>query len=208
MSPAGRPRRSPRPRPSSRSRGGDGVRPGALRVVAGSAGGLRLDTPGGPATRPTSERVREAVFNALASMGAIDGARVLDAFAGSGALGIEALSRGAAHAVFADVDPVARSVVEANLRSTGLHDRATSGPADAVAAASAGPWDLVLLDPPYAYDGWDRLLERVVDNLAPDAVVVIESDREPALPEGLHAVRSKGYGSTVVVFAVPTGAAS
>ena len=84
---------------------------GALRIVAGTVGGRRIDVPPGQGTRPTSDRVREALFNALESLDAVDGARVLDAFAGSGALGIEALSRGASHATFADTDPQAIEVI-------------------------------------------------------------------------------------------------
>ena len=95
-----------------------------MRVVAGEARGRRLVAPEGTDTRPTLDRVREAVFNALASQDAIDGARVLDLFAGSGALGIEALSRGAAHATFVDTDRAARRVIDQNLAATGLADRA------------------------------------------------------------------------------------
>jgi 16S rRNA (guanine966-N2)-methyltransferase len=176
-------------------------------VVAGEARGLRLDVPGGTATRPTSDRVREAVFNALDSLGAVDGARVLDAFAGSGALGIEALSRGAEHAVFADTSTEARAVVSANLDATGLADRATIVDGDVTAAVDrGGPWDLVLLDPPYRFDAWDDLLVRVAAAVADDGVVVIESDREIELPPVLGVIRVKGYGGTVVTFAVPVGA--
>jgi 16S rRNA (guanine966-N2)-methyltransferase len=177
-------------------------------VVAGSARGRRLDVPPGSATRPTSDRVREAVFNALDSLGAIDGARALDAFAGSGALGIEALSRGAAHVTFVEADASARAVVAANLEATGLGDHSTlTGGDGARSAGSSGPWDLVLLDPPYAYDGWPELLDEVARGLAADGVVVVESDRDVELPSSLCAIRSKRYGGTVVTFASPTGAA-
>jgi 16S rRNA (guanine966-N2)-methyltransferase len=180
-----------------------------VRIVAGSAGGRRIDVPPGPGTRPTSDRVREAVFNALDSLDAIDGARVLDGFAGSGALGIEALSRGAAHATFADTDAQAAGIVEANLRALGLADAASVATRSAEGAlGSGGPFDLVLLDPPYAYDGWGELLADLVSVLAPDAVVVIESDRAVALPAGLRCVRTKTYGGTVVQFARAAGATS
>src|SRR3954452_19024733 len=95
-----------------------------MRVVAGSARGRPLIAPGGLTTRPTSDRVREAVFNALHSIGALDGAQVLDPFAGSGALGIEALSRGAERVAFADIDPAARQAIEANLATAAAADRA------------------------------------------------------------------------------------
>lgn len=198
--PAPRPRRSPASARRAPTKA-------ALRVVAGSAGGRRIDVPAGDGTRPTSDRVREALFNALDSLGAIDGAVVLDGFAGSGALGIEALSRGAAHAVFADTDPGAIEVVASNLRQLGLDGsaRVLPGPAER-ALASAGPFDLVLLDPPYAFEGWASLLPTVVEALAPDGLVVVESDREVTLPAGLVGIRSKTYGGTVVQFATAAGA--
>lgn len=179
---------------------------GALRVVAGSARGLRLDVPSGTTTRPTSDRVREAVFNALDSLGAVEGARTLDAFAGSGALGIEALSRGAEHVTFCEVDPKARAVLGTNLTHTKLDGRATVGAGDGARLVATGPWDLVLLDPPYAHDGWGPLLVDVARGLADDGVAVIESDREIELPTELEAVRLRRYGGTVVVFASRTGA--
>ena len=97
-----------------------------MRVVAGLAGGRRLQAPAGRKVRPTSERVREALFNALGSMDAIAGATVLDLFAGTGALGIEALSRGATTATFVDADPRAIAAIKANLQATG-HGRAGAG---------------------------------------------------------------------------------
>lgn len=177
--------------------------------MAGDARGRRLDVPPGTATRPTSDRVREAVFNALDSLGAVAGARVVDAFAGSGALGIEALSRGADHVTFVEADATARAVVTANLAGTGLGERATVVGGDgARAAATGGPWDLVLLDPPYAFDDWDDLLAQTVAGLGPEGVVVVESDREVPLPPSLRSTRVKHYGSTVVTFAFPAGAPS
>jgi 16S rRNA (guanine966-N2)-methyltransferase len=176
-------------------------------VVAGEASGRRLDAPGGTATRPTADRVREAVFNALDSLDAVSGARVLDAFAGSGALGIEALSRGAAWCTFADTDAAARAVVEANLASVGYASSAevlaTSG---LVAARGHGPWDLVLLDPPYDHRGWDELLGAVAASLSPGGVVVAESDRAIDVPAPLGVLRVKRYGGTVVTFAARPGA--
>ncbi len=185
-----------------------------MRVVAGEARGRRLVAPEGTDTRPTLDRVREAVFNALASQDAIDGARVLDLFAGSGALGIEALSRGAAHATFVDTDRAARRVIDQNLAATGLADRAEVLGTDASthlrrvagepSADAPGAYDLVLLDPPYATgdDAWAELLE-LVAAVAPDAVVVVESDREVPVPGGWHALRSKRYGGTLVSVLMP-----
>lgn len=109
--------------------------------------------PAGTATRPTSDRVREATFNALTSLGVLDGARVLDAFAGSGALGIEALSRGAEHCRFVERDRAALAALRDNLDRCGLgRDRAEVVVGDA--ASAGGGWDLALLDPPYAFTGW------------------------------------------------------
>src|SRR6476469_10823502 len=95
----------------------------AMRVVAGSAGGLRLGAPEGHVTRPTSDRAREATFNSLGSLGVVEGATVLDLFAGSGAMGIEALSRDAAHATFVDNDERARTAIRDNLDTTHLAAR-------------------------------------------------------------------------------------
>lgn len=176
----------------------------SMRVVAGTARGLRLTAPEGRGTRPTTDRVREATFNALGSLGAVEGARVLDAFAGSGALGIEALSRGAARCTFVDLDRTACAVVEANLAATRLDDRARVVVGDAAThlARAEDQWDLVLLDPPHAGTDWPDLLGVVAGGLAADAVVVAESDRavvDEADDEGIWSViREKRYGGTVV----------
>jgi 16S rRNA (guanine966-N2)-methyltransferase len=163
-----------------------------VRVISGTLRGRRLEAPKGTGTRPTSDRVREATFNALTSMDVIDGARVLDAFAGSGALGIEALSRGAAHCTFVERDRAALATLRANLERCGLGpDRATVRTGGA--APPTGTWDLALLDPPYAFDGWDELLEGL-----DAAVAVCESGREIPPPGGWAVVRQKAYGATVV----------
>ncbi len=176
-----------------------------MRVVAGSAGGRRLAAPPGTDTRPTTDRVREAVFNALGSLGVVDGARVADLFAGSGALGIEALSRGAASAHFVESDRRAADVIERNLADLALDDRAVvlRRPVEGAVADLPVGLDLVLADPPYAFDAWDVLLEALVPHLADDAVVVVESDRSVALPAGWEKVRERTYGGTVVLFARP-----
>jgi 16S rRNA (guanine966-N2)-methyltransferase len=168
-----------------------------MRVIAGSARGRRLQAPQGDGTRPTADRVREATFNALGSLGAITGATVLDPFAGSGALGIEALSRGAASATFVERDRAARAVLEANLETCGLTDRAevVAGDAERFLATAAGRrWDLALLDPPYAYDGWPELLLDLPADLA-----VLESDHVVDPPFGWEVRREKRYGGTYVV---------
>jgi 16S rRNA (guanine966-N2)-methyltransferase len=171
-----------------------------MRVVAGSAGGRRLAAPPGDRVRPTSDRVREAIFNALGSLGLVDGALVVDLFAGTGALGIEALSRGAHHATFVDADPRSLAVVRANLAATGLADRADVVKADALAwvaaeAARRTPFDLAFADPPYRFDRWPDLLAAL-----PAGWVVVESDRSVDPPSGWGSARERRYGTTVVGF--------
>jgi 16S rRNA (guanine966-N2)-methyltransferase len=143
--------------------------------------------------------VREAIFNALWSQGAVDAARVLDLFAGSGALGIEALSRGAAHATFVDADRAAREVVRRNLEACGFVDRAdiVATTAERYLAGLRGEaFDLAFCDPPYAFAGWDDLLSAL-----PAPLVVIESDRPVSPPAGWEITRESRYGGTWVGFA-------
>jgi len=141
--------------------------------------------------------VREAVFNALTSMDVLVDSTVLDLFAGTGALGLEALSRGAAQATFVERDGQARAALLQNLERTGFVATATvvSGRAEQF-LETAGAFDLALLDPPYAFDGWSALLAEL------DAeVIVVESDREIDLGPRWEVVRPKWYGSTLVVIA-------
>lgn len=181
-----------------------------MRVIAGSARGRRLVTPAGDRVRPTSDRVREATFNALGSLDAVVDARVLDLFAGSGALGVEALSRGAADCVFVDAAPAALAAVRDNLATCGLADRARVVRGDArdwvATAAAEGPFDLVLLDPPYAFDDWEGLFLALVA-VAPGAVLVVESDRPVAPPPGGIVLRERRYGGTVVTIIRTAGPA-
>jgi 16S rRNA (guanine966-N2)-methyltransferase len=166
-----------------------------MRVVAGTAGGLRLVAPDGQTTRPTSDRAREATFNALGSLGVVEDATVLDLFAGSGAMGIEALSRDAAHATFVDNDERARRAIRANLETTKLGDRAKVVAADAFAFLSTVDrrFDLAVLDPPYAFDRWSEVLA-----VLPAEVAVLESDRPIDAGVSWVVVRSRRYGTTVV----------
>lgn len=168
-----------------------------MRVVAGTARGRRIQAPPGRSTRPTGDRVREATFNALESLDALRGADVLDLFAGSGALGIEALSRGASRATFVDDDPRALAVVRANLAATGLAASAAVVQADAL-HYRGDRVDLALLDPPYRYDdeAWQCLLSTVDAELA-----VLEADRTIEVGERWEVLRSKRYGATVVALA-------
>jgi 16S rRNA (guanine966-N2)-methyltransferase len=177
-----------------------------MRVVGGSLGGRVLKAPPGADTRPTSEKVREAIFAILPS---VEGARVLDLFAGSGALGIEALSRGAAHVTFFERAKPALAAVRANLDALGLGERATVVTGDAVALAARhlppAPWNLVFADPPYRSDLATRAVAALVatPRLAPGAVVVIEHDRRNAPPDALDSLLrtdQRRYGDTMVSF--------
>ena len=175
-----------------------------MRVVAGTARGRRLEAPPGLDTRPTSDRVREATFNALGSMDAVEGALVVDLFAGSGALGIEALSRGAQWCTFVERSRAAVAVVQANLVSTGLDARADVVAMDVLAwcRSTTEPVDLVLADPPYAFADWDALLAVV-----PADLVVAESNRTIVAPPGWKTARERRYGTTVTTFLARSTAA-
>jgi 16S rRNA (guanine966-N2)-methyltransferase len=175
-----------------------------MRVIAGRLGGRRLDAPPGQGTRPTSDRVREAIFSILAGVG---GARVLDLYAGTGALGIEALSRGAERATFVESAPKAIAVLKRNLTSLGLDDEArviASRAERAVAPlAESGPYDLVLVDPPYAdLDDAITLLTRLTGRgaVAEGGRVVLEhasGDGGREVP-GLTLEDERRYGDTGV----------
>jgi 16S rRNA (guanine966-N2)-methyltransferase len=172
-----------------------------MRIVAGTAGGRKLVVPQGETTRPTSERVREAIFNSLYSLDAIDGADVLDLFAGSGALGLEALSRGAAHATMVETDRNALNAIYDNVEALGFDSETRVVPGEGLSyLGRADGHDLVLLDPPYGFDEWDTLIAGISKGLA-GAVVVIESDREVVMPDSWEIHRVKRYGSTVVMLA-------
>jgi 16S rRNA (guanine966-N2)-methyltransferase len=166
-----------------------------MRVVAGELGGRRLVAPDGTSTRPTTDRVREAIFNSLGSAGVLEGAIVVDLFAGSGAIGIEALSRGAERCVFVERDRKALRALEENLDALDLHDRSRVIVADAATAAAALDADIVFADPPYGFDDWSDLLARVMGDF-----VVAESGAEIVPPAGWTVLRSKRYGRTRVTF--------
>ncbi len=171
-----------------------------MRVVAGTARGRNLVAPPGRATRPTGDKVRQAMFNALESLGRIDGATLLDLFAGTGALGVEGLSRGAAHCTFVEPDRTARRCIAENLLLVpGTDQRVVASTADQfLAQPHAAPerFDVALVDPPYSFDAWAELMARL-----PTGFVVIESDREVDPGPGWEIVRSRRYGGTVVAFA-------
>ena len=176
-----------------------------VRIVGGSLGGRVLRAPPGAATRPTSEKVREAIFQIL---GDVTDAHVLDLFAGAGGLGLEALSRGAAHVTFVDTAKPALAAIRGNLRDLQLTARATLQAADAVGFAAraqpARPWDLVLVDPPYASDLAVRAVAALPPHaLAATAAIVIEHDRRHAPPSALGSLLrtdERRYGDTLLSF--------
>ena len=171
-------------------------------MIAGRFGGRRLTAPAGRATRPTSDRVREALFSTL---GDVEDARVLDLFAGSGALGIEALSRGAARATFVDSAPAAVRAVRTNVEALGLSDAAEVRRQDAraflrTAQKAHHEYDLVFLDPPYrlAAGLGSDLSPMLIVVLAPGARVVWESDRRDAPALDLPTIQERRYGDTLI----------
>jgi 16S rRNA (guanine966-N2)-methyltransferase len=183
------------------------------RIIAGAAGGIRLDVPAS-GTRPTSERVREAMFGSLESAGAIDDARVLDLYAGSGALGLEALSRGASTADLVEKGPAAAGIATRNAdRVARVCGNATArvhrGAVHTYLGRATGPFDLVFIDPPYDLTDADlrAALELLRPTLAPDALVVVERGKRSAEPDwaaaGLERVRARTYGDTTVFWAEP-----
>ena len=161
-----------------------------MRVIAGEWRGRRLVTPAGMATRPTADRTRETLFSMLVSrLGSFDGLRVADLYAGSGALGIEALSRGAAHAVFVEHDREALNAIAANLVTFGAADRARIIAGSAARLSAITPQvDLLLADPPYATGSGSAVVIAVLaaNWLAPGAMLAIESARGDIVdPAGL-----------------------
>jgi 16S rRNA (guanine966-N2)-methyltransferase len=173
-----------------------------VRVVAGLAKGRLLHAPPGLGTRPTSDRVREAIFSILTSMDMVEGAAMLDLFAGSGALGIEALSRGAAAVTFVDSEPAAQNAIRSNLVVLGdLQSRAVVVRADALRYCATAPKvDVVLADPPYSFGSWAALM----DLLAPRTeVLVAETGSRWEPGPGWETVKERKYGSTLVTVVQP-----
>lgn len=187
------------------------------RIIGGEAGGRRLAVPGGRSTRPTSDRTREGLFSSLGAMfGSLHGLAVLDLYAGSGALGLEALSRGAADVLLVESDAGAAQVIKRNIEVVGLPgarvvrdrvDRALRrGPGE------ARPRQLVFADPPYSLpdDGLAAMLAELATRgwLAGDAVVIVERDARsaaPSWPPGFAEDRSRRYGETVLWYGRASG---
>ncbi len=182
-----------------------------MRVIAGTAKGHQLRAPKGPDTRPTGDRVKEALFSSLQPD--LPGSRVLDLFAGSGALGIEALSRGAAEATFVESDRRARAAIDANLTATHLADRATVFGRDVrstlrALAGRGATFDLVLVDPPYAMAGTElgTVLDGIAEVTQAGALVRLEQASRRAmsvtLPATFVQTGMRRYGDTVIIEAV------
>jgi 16S rRNA (guanine(966)-N(2))-methyltransferase RsmD len=190
------------------------------RIVAGVLGGRRLAAPAGPHTRPTSDRVREALFSTLESLTELDGTRFADLYAGSGAVGLEAYSRGAGHVLLVESDPKAARVARGNIATLGAAPgtRLAAGQVIRVLAEgpAEGPYDIVFADPPYAVPEEEitAMLAELVASppaggshggwLAADAIVVVERSTrsgEPAWPAGLAGLRGRRYGETTLWYA-------
>ncbi len=179
------------------------------RIVGGRFGGRRLTTPPGDHTRPTAEKVRAALGNSLTAAGGLVGARILDLYAGSGALGLELISRGARSAVLVDSDRAAVAALRANVTALGA-DTVEVVAGDAAAAARrpfAEPFDVVVADPPYALSDDDLVAVLtalvVAGNLAPAADLAVERSvrsGEVPWPQPLVAVRAKRYGDTLLCY--------
>lgn len=186
-------------------------------MVGGVARGRRLQAPAGGTIRPTSDFVREAVFDMLASLDAVVGSEVVDLFAGTGAMGIEALSRGAVGATFVDHHRRARQTILANLTAAGFGTSGTTdetGPSVRVVGADVLTWlggapaatqtgnnracDLVLCDPPYRFSAWAELLSALRTGLSPP-LAVLEAAQSIEPPDGWEVLRIKHYGGTVVM---------
>jgi 16S rRNA (guanine966-N2)-methyltransferase len=178
------------------------------RIVAGTLGGRRLSVPAGARTRPTSDLVREALFNSLASLTDLAGARFADLYAGSGAVGLEACSRGAAQVLLVESDPAAARAARTNIGVLGVADRVrlvTAPVATALATAPDSPYHIVFADPPYSLpdDQLGLVQRRLIDGgwLAPEAILVIErSSRSSPLGwvEPITGVRARRYGETTL----------
>jgi 16S rRNA (guanine966-N2)-methyltransferase len=178
-----------------------------LRIVGGKHGGRRIAAPAGDFARPTSERVREALFSILESKGVLDGARVLDACAGSGALGLEACSRGAAHVTFFDTSRRALKVVEDNIAALGEESETDVRQADVTDPPKpdgADACSLAFLDAPYRTGIAERALAALAAAgwLADAALIVVETERgaELTLPNGFSEIECRHYGSTELRF--------
>lgn len=187
---------------------------GVTRIVAGKAGGRRIDVPQ-KGTRPMADRVRESVFGSLETLLDFDGARVLDLYSGSGALGLESLSRGADRATLVEADRAAARLLRRNIDVVGLPGaRIEQAKVESfLAGTPSEPYDLVFVDPPYAleHEKLQQVLAQIARWTEPESLVIMERQSrspEPAWPPPLEAFRTRAYGGTTVywgVHAAPAG---
>lgn len=172
-----------------------------MRIIAGDSRGVRLETLKGEDTRPTLERVKEGMFSSIQFI--LPGAKVLDLFAGSGQLGLEALSRGAASCTFVDSDKEAITLIGRNAEAAGLKDRSRiiRGEAASFLSREGGGYDIVLIDPPYRQETLPKLLPKISAHCAQGATVLCEAEKGAQLPEeaqGLRLVKEYKYGTVKV----------
>ena len=184
------------------------------RIIAGSAGGRRLAVPPGRGTRPTSDRAREGIFSTLESLHGLDGARVIDLYAGSGAVGLEALSRGAAHSLMVEADPKAARTIKENIAALGLQGAqlVVEKVERLLARPCAEPYNVIFADPPYAVTGAQvtTVLELLRDNgwLAEDALIAFERETrgdDLVWPPGYQEERVRRYGEASVWYGRAAG---
>jgi 16S rRNA (guanine966-N2)-methyltransferase len=175
-----------------------------MRIIAGECKGRRLKTPSWPGLRPTSDKLRETLFNIVAPR--IIGARVLDLFAGTGAIGLESLSRGARFAVFLESDRRAAALIDQNAQICGMRDRCAII-RDTVRRAleqpvAGGPFELIIVDPPYDFEPLAAVLASAATHLAPGGWMVLEHARRRAIPAvpGLRSVRTVLSGDSALTF--------
>jgi 16S rRNA (guanine966-N2)-methyltransferase len=177
-----------------------------MRIIAGQWRGRVIEAPPGPATRPTADRVRETLFSMLTSrLGSFDGLRVADLFAGSGALGFEALSRGAAHATFVDNDPKAIAVLHSNAAKLGASEHAQIIARSALALPPSAPFDLLFADPPYAAGSASAAVAAVIAAgwLAPGGWMAVETARRDRVEcEGLETAAERVVGAATLTLLV------
>ena len=177
----------------------------APRIIAGAWRGRALGAPPGLTTRPTAGRVRQALFDMLMhapwAEGAVAGSAVLDVFAGSGALGLEALSRGAANATFIDHDRAAMDMIRRNIAACNATDRARLIPADALNPPQGPPHTLILLDPPYGNDLVPRAIAALAKTgwIAPEALIAAEFGRSDPPPPGIEPLAERTHGAARLV---------
>lgn len=178
-----------------------------LRITGGDLKGKRIECPPGRDIRPTSSKTRQGLFNVLFSMGVdIEGSKILELFAGTGLISFEAISRGAGSAVLVDNSSSSLKVIESNAVSTGIKDKVILVKKDAeafVSEAKLSDFDIVYLDPPYKYDGYDRVVRAMVSGMRKDAIVIAESDRElfkDASEYGAELVKVKKWGKSFAHF--------